>query len=116
MLPDRESATVEAWLRAHPEVELISRDRGGEDAAAARKGAPQAKQIADRFHLLLNLRDGLRKFLVRKQKWLPEVEEDISDAIPKKAREKLKEVAAPDTSQEMKHEKHFRHMSPTLRK
>jgi transposase len=66
--------------------------------------------------LLLNLREGLRKFLVRKQKWLPEVEEDLSDAIAKKARGKFKEEAAADVSQEMKHEKDFRHMSPTLRK
>jgi transposase len=66
--------------------------------------------------LLLNLREGLRTFLVRKQKWLPEVEEDLSDAIPKKARGKLKEEATPGTSQEIKHEKDFRHMSPTLRK
>ena len=116
LLPDRSEETLEAWLRAHSQVELVSRDRAGAYAEAIIKGAPQAQQVADRFHLLLNLRDGLRKFLVRKQKWLPEVEEDISDAIPKKAREKLKEVAAPDTSQEMKHEKHFRHMSPTLRK
>jgi transposase len=102
------------WLK--PEIDIISRDRAGEYATAARKGAPQAQQVADRFHLLLNLREGLRKFLVRKQKWLPEVEEDLSDAIPHKARGKLKEGAAPDAPQEMKHEKHFRHMSPTLRK
>ena len=53
LLPDRATETVEAWLRAHPEVDIVSRDRGGEYAAAARKGAPQAQQIADRFHLLV---------------------------------------------------------------
>src|SRR6266705_3126283 len=52
LLPDRSTETVVAWLRAHPEVEIVSRDRGTEYAAAARKGAPQARQIADRFHLL----------------------------------------------------------------
>ena len=43
LLPDRASETVEAWLRAHPAVEIVSRDRGAEYAAAARKGAPQAR-------------------------------------------------------------------------
>ncbi len=53
LLPDRSTETAEAWLRAHPEVEIVSRDRGGEYAAAAKKGAPQAQQIADRFHLVV---------------------------------------------------------------
>jgi transposase len=43
LLPDRSTETVEAWLGAHPEVEIVSRDRGGEYAAAAKKGAPQAR-------------------------------------------------------------------------
>jgi transposase len=54
LLPDRSTETVVAWLRAHPEVEIVSRDRGTEYAAAARKGAPQARQIADRLDLLPN--------------------------------------------------------------
>jgi transposase len=53
LLPDRSTETVAAWLREHPEVDIVSRDRGGEYAAAAKKGAPQAQQIADRFHLLV---------------------------------------------------------------
>ena len=60
-MPDRKAETLEAWLRLHPEIEVISRDRAGEYAAAARRGAPQAQQIADKFHLLLNLRE--------KRKW-----------------------------------------------
>jgi transposase len=43
LLPDRSEETLQAWLGAHPEVEIVSRDRGGEYAAAARKGAPQAR-------------------------------------------------------------------------
>jgi transposase len=53
LLPDRATETVEVWLRAHPEVNIVSRDRGGNYAAATKKGAPQAQQIADRFHLLV---------------------------------------------------------------
>jgi transposase len=51
LLPDRTSATAAAWMETHPEIDLVSRDRGGEYAAAARLGAPQAIQCADRFHL-----------------------------------------------------------------
>jgi transposase len=51
VLPDRSAETVAAWMQAHPEIDLVSRDRGEEYAAAARTGAPQATQVADRFHL-----------------------------------------------------------------
>jgi transposase len=80
ILPDRREETVEAWLLAHPEIEVISRDRGGEYAAAARKGAPQAQQIADKFHLLLNLREKLKELMARKQKLLPHVDPTTSKA------------------------------------
>jgi len=47
------------WLRQHPEIEIVSRDRCGLYAQGARDGAPQAKQVADRFHLLQNLREAI---------------------------------------------------------
>jgi transposase len=53
LLSDRERETFARWLRDHPTVELISRDRGTDYAAAAREAAPQARQIADRFHLVV---------------------------------------------------------------
>jgi len=65
LLPDRSAATFAAWLRAHPEVEIISRDRGTDYAAAAREAAPQVIQIADRFHLVRNLADVLELLLAR---------------------------------------------------
>jgi transposase len=65
LLPDRSSETAAAWMRAHPEIDLVSRDRGGDYAAAARKGAPQARQIADRFHLAQNLTDRIEVILAR---------------------------------------------------
>src|SRR6266699_448498 len=52
LLPDRERETFARWLREHPTVDLMSRDRGTDYAAAAREAAPQARQIADRFHLV----------------------------------------------------------------
>src|SRR5215203_2522807 len=52
LLEDREATSVFAWLKRHPEIRLIARDRGGVYAEAAAKGAPQAVQVADRWHLL----------------------------------------------------------------
>ena len=65
LLPDRESDTLVAWLCAHPGGEFISRDRAGGYADAARRGAPGAIQIADRFHLLRNLTDAAQHALER---------------------------------------------------
>ena len=65
LLPERSAASVAAWLRQHPEIAVISRDRGGEYADGARRGAPQAVQVADRFHLLRNLGDVIRRVLLR---------------------------------------------------
>src|SRR5713226_9650192 len=62
-LPLRESATVETWLKEHPEVTIVSRDRGKEFAKAARLGAPQARQVVDRFHLVKNLSEVLQEIL-----------------------------------------------------
>ena len=70
ILPDWEAATLENWLKAHAGVEIISRDRGGPYAEGARKGAPDAQQVADEFHLLVNHSEALKPFFNRKQERL----------------------------------------------
>src|SRR5882757_7177224 len=54
LLPDRETATVQAWLSEHPEIKIVSRDRGGGYGEAATRALPDAIQVADRWHLMEN--------------------------------------------------------------
>ena len=65
LLPDREAETLSAWLRAHPGIEIVTRDRSKTYACAITEGAPTAVQVADRWHLLNNLRETLEKSLKR---------------------------------------------------
>jgi len=63
LLPDRAADSVAAWLRAHPQVEIVSRDRSALYADGITRGAPTARQVADRFHLLRSLREALERLL-----------------------------------------------------
>src|SRR6266487_6783420 len=65
LLPDRTKESAAAWMSTHPEIKLVSRDRGGDYAAGAREGAPQATQIADRFHMYKYLVEAVELMLAR---------------------------------------------------
>jgi transposase len=63
LLPDREAATLANWLGGHSGIEILTRDRASYYADGIKKGAPQAVQIADRFHLQKNLREAMENVL-----------------------------------------------------
>jgi len=65
LLEDRSSVSFANWLHSHPRVRIISRDRGGEYAEGASQGAPDAVQVADRFHLIKNLSEAVEKVFER---------------------------------------------------
>ncbi len=67
LLPEKSSELLANWLKEHPGVEVISRDRGTEYIKGATEGAPDAIQVADRWHLLSNLKDTLKRMLEGKR-------------------------------------------------
>lgn len=65
IFPGRDGEAVQEWLKVNPQVEVITRDRWAAYAKAASEAAPQAKQVADRWHLLKNLREAVERLLAR---------------------------------------------------
>ena len=70
LLADRSVETSKTWLRKHPEIDLVSRDRGQIFREAATEGAPQAKQVVDRYHLQKNFAEALEKFFRKQERVL----------------------------------------------
>ena len=73
LLADRSVETSKAWLHKHPEIDLVSRDRGQIYREAATEGAPQAKQVVDRYHLQKNFAEALEKFFRKQERVLKKV-------------------------------------------
>src|SRR5664279_3833937 len=65
LIQERTAEALCAWLQAHPGIEVITRDRSTEYRRGATEGAPTARQVADRWHLLVNLREALERVLDR---------------------------------------------------
>ena len=79
LLPEHEAAPLAAWLKAHPGGEIISRDRLLPCIEGAREGAPQAVQVADRWHLLKNLTETVQRFVTRQHELIRQVTANIRD-------------------------------------
>jgi len=73
LLPSRNCETVRRWLENHPTVRIVARDRSGEYKEAITRGAPQAIQVADRWHLLHNLIQAVERYLTRKYASLKQI-------------------------------------------
>ena len=100
LLPDREKATVATWLKSHPGVKMVSRDRGGAYAEAAREAAPDAIQIADRFHLSQNAGEMVVRIMRRNYDRVKEIVDEtpqsakpIDQSLPFQRHEADKQVS-----------------------
>jgi transposase len=94
LLADREAATLAAWLAGHSGIEMVTRDRASYYADGIKKGAPQAVQIADRWHLLKNLREAMEGVLNCHRRHLKEAADALNPY--RQAIEVLSDKGLPD--------------------
>ncbi len=88
LLPERSVESSTAWFKKHAEVKMVSRDRGKIFREAASRGAPQAKQVVDRFHLQKNFAEALEKFFGHHKRVLKKAAQQLAGktlASPKTA-------------------------------
>lgn len=79
LLPDREGKTLEDWLKSHPGVEIITRDRSTVYANAISAACPDAIQVADRWHLLKNLSENVERYLDTQRSLIRETAQQVND-------------------------------------
>lgn len=98
ILPGRDGEALKVWLRAHPGVEVITRDRWPAFAQAAAEAAPQARQVADRWHLLKNLREAIGRLFERRSGTVKEALSAVPAAEPSTQTPPTDRAAPPDRS------------------
>jgi len=87
LLPDRSVETVSAWLKKYPSIDIVSRDGSSEYASAIRQGAPQARQVSDRWHLVKNLAECVSVQLAESLAELRRAEQTTARSGKKEARQ-----------------------------
>jgi transposase len=105
LLPDRAAESFSEWLQQHPEIVTVARDRRGLYAEGAALGAPQSRQVADRFHLILNLSSTMERVLEERSRQLvlPPAEDPAPTSQSESARgvsTDVSEAAPPTLSQQ----------------
>jgi hypothetical protein len=92
LLSDRDAVNVKTWLEAHPGVELVSRDRYSAYSQAATEAASKAQQVADRWHLVKNVREAIEHLLKRH---LPIITEALKPSDPDSGKAEASPVQTP---------------------
>lgn len=106
VLPNRTSAAFAAWLTTHPEIEVVSRDRATGYADAIRQAAPQATDVADRFHILKNLTDALERVVNRQHPALRAAARPVEEPVaPPVTPSMAADVATPPDADAPVHER-----------
>lgn len=117
LLEDATAEAFAAWLERHPTVVVVSRDRGTTFADGATRGAPQALQIADRWHLIQNMGEALEKVLARHHASLnrsstPEEESQVIAALDQRA---FAHAQARSQSEQQRQARRERHLATFTR-
>ena len=116
LLPDRSAETVKQWLLEHPGIEIISRDRSLTYIEAINVGAPEAIQVADRWHLLHNLLEVVERVLNRRYKVLQEAFQKItqeassSEKFAEETTKESPEQPSPPEKQPTRYEQQRQHI------
>src|SRR5712692_608549 len=114
LLADRSVETVSAWLKMHPSIDTISRDGSSQYASAMKKGAPQARQVSDRWHLVKNLAACVSVQLAQSLAELRRAEQ-VKARSEKKERRQAVEERRPAQTRAVQHAQQARQAERTAR-